>query len=238
MSVIAEDLGTNPAVVSVFHLARLIVSVCVFPLVITHIMKAEKCQPEDRPAYGKTVPSKTPRSFRTLTPKQWKEFLLTVVCATVGGIIGIRIGMPGGALLFSAIACAVLKICFDTGMLPKWAKQLAQVIVGAYVGAKVTPDVVLSILDIWPYILMVVSIYLVICLSAGWVISKTSNLDKATAAFASAPAGASDMALIASDYQVDPPAIAVLQMIRLVMVIAISPSLITIILKLQSIYGF
>ena len=173
-----------------------------------------------------------------MSRQEWKEFLITMAFATIAGIAGKLSGFPGGALLFSAIISSVIKIAFHIGVVPKWAKRLAQVIVGAYVGAKVTSDVVLSIFEIWPYIVLVVVSYLIVCLLTGWFISRTCNLDKVTAAFSSAPAGASDMALIASDYAVEPSAIAVLQMIRLVMVIALCPSLITLLLKLQGIYGF
>ena len=231
MSVISEEMGANTPLVSVFQLSRMITTVCTFPLFITHILKAKK-QTTDRTEA--TLGSQA----SVAGPRHTREFLITLIVAGIGGFLGKYSGFPGGVLLFSAVITCLLKIRFGFGRIPRWSKRLAQIIVGGYVGAQVTMDVVAAITDIWYCIILVVVSYLIFCLSIGWFLSKVTVLDRITAAFSAAPAGSSDMALIASDYDVEPSAIAVLQMIRLVLVIAICPGLITLILKLQSIFLF
>lgn len=231
MSVISEDMGANTPLVSVFQLARLISTLCTFPLFITHIMKAEKVETAEHAA-------KRPKAKNSLSRQEWQEFLCTMLFAGLAGWFGKLIQFPGGTLLFSAIAASFLQIRFGIGIVPRWSKRLAQVIIGAYVGAKVTPDVVRSIAGLLPFIVLVVVTYLVFCLFTGWFVSKVTTVDKLTASFSCTPAGSSDMALIASDFDVEPATIAVLQMIRLIMVIAICPSLISFILYLQSIFCF
>lgn len=231
MSIISEDMGANTPLVSVFQIARLVSTLCTFPLFITHFMKAEKVETE------KQVNSK-PRAKSSLSQREWYEFLLTILFAGLSGLLGKLIGFPGGTLLFSSIAASFLQIRFSIGIIPRWSKRLAQIIVGAYVGAKVTPEVVRSIAGLLPYIVLVVVTYLIFCLFTGWFVSKVTTVDRLTASFSCTPAGSSDMALIASDFDVEPATIAVLQMIRLIMVIAICPSLISLLLKLQEILHF
>ncbi len=226
MSVISEEMGANTPLVSVFQLSRMIFTVCTFPLIITHLMKVEKT------GDGTQTKAKS-GTKKPLSRQEWMEFLLTMLLAGLAGALGRLTGFPGGALLFSAIAASLLQIRFQIGIVPRWAKRLAQIIVGAYVGSKVTPEVIRSIGGLWPYVLLVVTTYLVFCLLTGLLLSKVSNIDKVTAAFSCAPAGSSDMALIASEFDVEPATIAVLQMIRLIMVIAICPSLISLMLRLN-----
>lgn len=232
MLIISEDMGADTPLVSVFQLARMILTVCTFPFLITHVMKAQRNDHE--------TAAVTPKEKKTshMSPRQRKDFLITLLFAFIAGIIGRWSGFPGGALLFSAIATSVLKLRFHIGYIPKWAKQIAQAVVGSYVGAKVTTDVASSVGQLWPYIAYVIFTYLIVCLFVGHLLSKVTVLDKVTAAFSSAPAGASDMALIASDFDVNSSYIAVLQMVRLILVISICPSLITILLKLQSVFSF
>lgn len=231
MSVISEEMGADTALVSVFQLARMTVTVCVFPFFITRIMKARKAEKE-------TVVLKKKTSLAELSGKEWMELLFTLFFAGAAGVLGRLSGFPGGVLLFSAVAVSFLQIRFGIGLLPQQVKRLAQVIVGSYIGAKLTSDVVRSVAKVWPYIVMIVGIYLIFCIVMGSVLARVTEVDKLTAAFSCAPAGASDMALIASDFDVEPTTIAVLQMIRLIMVIAICPGLITLLLKLQSVIPF
>lgn len=224
MSVIADDMGADMALVSVFQLARLTATMCTFPFFITHIMRAEKNTQDVAPA-KKSVP-------KAFTLSQWAEFALAMAAAAVAGAVGSISGFPGGALLFAVIATGFLKIRFDKGIVPRWAKRAAQVLVGAYIGAKITNDVLKSALKLWPYVVFIVASYLVSCLFTAWLLSKTTKVDKLTAAFSCTPAGSSDMALIASEFDTETPTIAALQIVRLVGVIGICPSLISLLLQI------
>lgn len=220
MTMVSEDLGANTPMVSMFQLARVVLINCLFPISISCILKAEKA-PETTDAEtqkkGKT---------KTLNAREWTEFIITMLFASLAGIAGKRLGVPGGALLFSAVITGFIKVCFHIGIVPKWAKRLAQALVGAYVGAQVTGSVAAAVAGLWPYVLVIVFFYLIFCLLTAWCIAKTSSVDIVTAAFSCAPAGASEMALIASEFDVDSSTIAALQMIRLVMVIAVCPNMI------------
>lgn len=233
MLIISEDMGANTPLVSVFQLSRMIITVCTFPILMTHVMKAQRNDCDTATTGIQSTPKSTSMSL-----VDWKNFFITMVISTTAGLLGRWCNFPGGALLFSAIMATVLKLRLNIGFIPTWAKQLAQAVVGSYVGAKVTTDIVGSVAELWPYISLVVITYLAFCLIGGYILSRITILDKVSAAFSCAPAGASDMALIASDFEVDSSNIAVLQMVRFILVIAVCPSLIELLLKLQTILFF
>ncbi len=220
MAVISEEMGANMPLVSLFQLSRIVLVNCLFPLFITRLLNAKKA-PDDC-----SQTSGTGTRVKQLAQKELLEFLLTLLLAGLAGSAGKKLGIPGGALLFSAIITGIMKIRFHIGIMPKWAKRLAQVLVGAYVGAQITRDVMISSKSLWPYVLLIVTCYLIVSLFAAWLITKVTTIDPVTAAFSCAPAGASEMALIASEFQVDSSTIAALQMFRMIMVIAICPSMI------------
>ena len=94
---------------------------------------------------------------------------------------------------------------------------------GAFIGSKITMDTVKLIISMWYNAILVLAIFIPACLLLGYALHKWRKLDLLTALFCSAPAGASDMALIASDVGADGPNVAILQIIRMLGVIAIFP---------------
>jgi membrane AbrB-like protein len=104
--------------------------------------------------------------------------------------------------------------------------------VAYYIGAKVTRSVAGTIVYLWPYVIVFVFLYFIFCLLAGFIMSKITKIDRITAVFSCTPAGASDMALIASEFVTTTPTIATLQLVRMVGIIAIFPSMIALILRL------
>lgn len=224
MSVIADDMGANTAIVSVFQVARLVGTLCTFPVLITRIMNAEK-QILDAGV------EKLNTGFIP-TGTHWHEFYFVMLVAVAAGTLGQLTNFPGGVLLFSVISTGYFKIKTNKGYVPKSMKRLAQTLMGAYVGVKVTRDVLITIGSLWPHVIMVVVAYFFFCLLTGLTMSKLAKVDKITAAFSCTPSGASDMALIASEFGTVTPTIAALQIIRVVSIIAIFPSMISLILKL------
>lgn len=115
--------------------------------------------------------------------------------------------------------------------IPMKVKLAAQTCSGAMIGCTMTMNDVLRLQTmIAPMIIIVVG-YLISNITLGFFIRKVSNLDLTTALFATTPAGVSDMLLIASDIGGDAPKVAVLQIFRLVMVIATFPMMISMVVK-------
>ena len=107
-------------------------------------------------------------------------------------------------------------------------QRLAQIFIVAYIGYKITRSV-LNISSLWPYVIVVVVSYFLCCLLTGLAMSKLTSVDKITA-FSCTQQSSSDMALIASEFgTVTPPLPHYKSSGR---VIAIFPSMISLILKL------
>ena len=223
MAVIADDMGADTATVSVFQLARLTATMCIFPVLIPHIMHAERSEA--------AAPKSAAPKQRRMDRAQWGAFAITLFVAGATGAVGYFTRFPGGVLLFSVLGVSALKLITGIGVVPKSAKRLAQVLTGAYIGAKISRSVITGLVTLWPYALLVVAGYLIFCLLIGILMSKVTCVDRVTAAFSCAPAGSSDMALIASEFATVTPTIAALQIVRLISVVALYPTIISLLCR-------
>lgn len=226
MTILADDMGADIAVVSVFQISRLLFAICLFPLVISRALHATR----DGHADGSR--KKKQRLWNVRTKQDALHFAYTCIIATAFGLLGHVSGIPGGALLFSVSTVSVYHVKTGHAIMPLLLRRLTQMMAGALIGAKVTVDVVVSITKMWPYVLMVGACYMAFSLFLGWLLSHVADLDPVTATFASTAAGASDMALIAADFGTVTPAIAALQLFRMIGVIAVCPTFISIILQI------
>lgn len=243
VSIISQDMGADTARTAVFQLARLIGVVTFFPLIIKAVNKKinkdkflidnneeaagiveieeDKKDAKDKRGYVKTT--------MNIEAKKVREVVLTLIIAFVSGAIGKWSGVPAGAMLFSLIAVTILKLVTDKGDVPVILKQSAQVFAGAFIGGSITLEVILGLRFVVLPIIVVLILYTVLCMSLGYLISKLFKIDLITALFACTPAGASDMALIASDIGATGSQVALFQVTRLISVIAFFPGTIKII---------
>lgn len=243
VSIISQDMGADTARTAVFQLARLIGVVTFFPLIIKEVNKKinkekflidnneeaagiveieeEQKAVKEKRGYVKTT--------MNIEAKKVREVVLTLIIAFVSGAIGKWSGVPAGAMLFSLIAVTILKLVTDKGDVPVILKQSAQVFAGAFIGGSITLEVVLGLRFVVLPIIVVLILYTVLCMSLGYIISKLFKIDLITALFACTPAGASDMALIASDIGATGSQVALFQVTRLISVIAFFPGTIKVI---------
>ena len=223
MTIISDDLGANAPVVSVFQVCRMSVAIILTPMLIIKLTGASSRG--ERTAKVKKKPE-------PLTREKYIALGKTLAVAFVSGLLGYLSGISGGTMTFAVIGVTISKVRFGTGFIPLRVKQGAQMLSGAFVGAKITMATVLMIISMWYNILIMLALFIPGCLLVGLFLHKVMGLDLVTALFCSAPAGASDMALIAGDVGADGPNVAVLQIIRLLGVIAIFPNIFKVILSL------
>ena len=84
---------------------------------------------------------------------------------------------------------------------------------------------------ILPAVILLV-LYFGNCFFMGWLIPKFTHLTRAEAMHIATPAGASDMALIASDLGVDNPDVSFIQIIRMITVVTVFPHIINLVVHL------
>lgn len=246
VSIISQDMGADTARTAVFQLARLIGVVTFFPLIIKAVNKRinkDIVEPQwgeeaaDLAEVTETVKAgEQPLEIKSsegreglVTLRKSGEIGLTLLVAFISGALGKFSGVPAGTMLFSLVGVTAMKVTTNIGVVPVILKQSAQIFAGAFIGGSITLEVVLGLRFVVVPIIVVLILYTVLCMSLGYLISKMFNIDLITALFACTPAGASDMALIASDIGATGSQVALFQVTRLISVIAFFPGAIKII---------
>lgn len=160
-----------------------------------------------------------------------ERFFLTMMVATVGGLIGLKLKIPAGALIGAMFAVGIYNIMGRESYIPANVRIAIQIVAGAMIGLQVGKDTILGLKDMVVPAVIIIFGVVVINLVIGLLIAKFSNLDLATSLFASAPGGLTEMTLAANALGADTPKVALLQLLRLVSVITILPLILRYVLQ-------
>jgi len=226
--IISADMGADVPKVAILQFARMVTGLGLFPSLIALIARRrdKKCgaPSQEKPE----APVERVKSGEHTTG----VFIQTIAIATLGGIIGNLLGIPAGVLLFSMLSVIGIKLVRNKAYMPMWAKRLAQVLSGAYIGCGMSFSDVLELKYLLVPALLLALGYFITCLIVGNILCKRFGMSIKEAMLAATPAGASDMALISSDLGVQSTDLVVLQIIRLVVVVSLFPQIIHLIIKL------
>lgn len=155
-----------------------------------------------------------------------EKIIYTLIIAIIGGLIGMKLKIPAGALIGSMIFVAIFNICCEKGELPANFRVVAQILVGGLIGLSFSRESLIGLKElIGPAILLTVGL-LVFCILLGYLISKFTGMDLMTALFSSAPGGLSEMTLISEAYGADISKVILLQLTRMILVITVLPFII------------
>lgn len=155
------------------------------------------------------------------------HLILTLSAALLVGLIFRRLHVPGALMVGGIIGAAALSICFEIAYVPSWGKIFAQVLTGAFLGSRIEfngPDQLRAILR--PAAILLGG-YLAMTLLLGALIYAVSPLDLITALCSAIPGGTQEVPLIAEDLGATASQVAVLQFIRMLMGVALLPTLIS-----------
>lgn len=219
--IIALAMGADAPKVAVMQMVRQVLGIGIFPSLILAYHNRRKTIEHDghREAFtGKREKSKT---------KSWVAFWVTVGIAMISGVAGKHSGIPAGAFVFPIVSVLILKLVFDFAYMPRWAKQGAQILSGAYIGSSIMMPDILAMKNLLLPLFIVVIGYIVNCFVTGKIISKMYGFTMKEAMLITTPAGASDMALISADIGVQNTDIIVMQIIRAVVVMTFFPQIIS-----------
>lgn len=155
----------------------------------------------------------------------------TLLVAGLGGVIGIKLKIPAGALIGAMIFVGIYNIVTGQGNIPINMKILAQIIVGGMIGLNFNMETVYGLKDLIVPALILVLGLTVFSIFLGFIISKLTGLDLITALFSCSPGGLTDMTLIAEEYGAETPKVALMHLMRLITVITVLPVVINILAK-------
>ena len=221
MPMIAADMGADPSVVVTLQFIRLILGLGCFPLMIrfvTGVREEDKVQ-----------------AVRTRSRKEYsaKYVALTFAVAAVCGLVGKASPMPSGTMGFATLgsilfACA----CPGKAQMPRILRKCAQLLSGAYVGASIGVAQLRLLMTMGLPVAILVAGYTAGCFVIGWLMHKAGCFTLREGMLAGTPAGASDMALISADLGVQNIKLVVLQVLRLIVVVLVFPSILSFIVHL------
>jgi membrane AbrB-like protein len=161
-----------------------------------------------------------------------KNLPLTVLCGILGGVVLHILKVPAGGLVGSVLACSMYNIFTGKGYIPSRLRFPIQVGVGAIIGAQMTKESLVSFRTlVIPVFVMIIGL-LVFTLLFGVLMNRTTKLDFSTCLLALTPGGIQETSLLAEELGCDTAIVIVMHTIRLVVVICIFPSLLSLLIGL------
>lgn len=218
---IAADMGADPSVVLVLQFVRMVMGIGLFPLMIRFATRSDDAEAlEAQKGKGKAA-------------FDLKATALTLLVATVCGLIGKASPVPSGTMAFATVGCILLSFFYNKAQTPGRVRQLAQLLSGAYVGASIGMEQIIQMRQLGMPIVILIAMYSLACFIIGWLLMKSGCFSRREGMLAATPAGASDMALISADLGIQDPKLIVLQVTRLIVVVLFFPSIISLVISLM-----
>ncbi|EHI73516.1 ammonia monooxygenase [Streptococcus criceti] len=230
VSLMSIDMGARSDIVATLQSARLIGILLLLPAWVAFLTKkfSPKGVQTTRQQGQNDRPSSLPqqRQAKLSGKKQWVNNGLILIVASLGGLIGMELRIPVGALIFSLIFSSVLKITRNTQQLSISLRYLAQIVAGSLIGTNFTQTSLLRMVHLIIPIVLLLTSYLIINAFFGFIMYRSGLLDLQSALFASSPAGATDISLLAGELGGDMPKIAGIQISRTVYTVVVMPLLV------------
>ncbi|WP_222262400.1 AbrB family transcriptional regulator [Modestobacter marinus] len=162
---------------------------------------------------------------RRRTVLDWAAVLLVGTAAATGfGLLEI----PSPAL-FGGLVAGLGRALLGRSplVLPRPAGMVAQAVVGVSIGALVQTDTLRRIAENWPPVLGATVATLLVSLVAGQLMRLQRGIDPVTGAFAMIAGGASGITAMARDLGADEQVVAVLQYLRVLLIVVAMPAVAT-----------
>ena len=229
MGLMAGEVGADAEYVALLQIFRFIFVVSVMPFVVRRVLAKSvppsEQKPVEAPKPEESAKKESPPA-KGFDRKKILLALLTVFCATAGGLFARWLGVPAGGIIGSITATILLNAGAQKAWFPrKRARVVVQIFAGCYIGSLFTTSTLASLqFLVLPMAILIVQLLLMTFLTAA-VLTRFSPMDKATCLFSSVPGGVTEMGIIAEEMGLDVPKIIMMQTCRLVVVIFTMPFL-------------
>jgi membrane AbrB-like protein len=156
-------------------------------------------------------------------PASFIRLVETLLAGAAGGALFTWLGLPAGWLSGAMITVALAALAARPMHVPPRLAQVVFVVVGASLGAAVTPEMLRGI-GLWPLSVVLLAIGVMLAtLSSSLYLRKVHGWDTLSALLGSTPGALSQVIAYASQYQSDLRGIAIVQTIRVVILTACLP---------------
>lgn len=223
MAIIAYDFGADVSIITILQLVRLLSVIIIIPSMIEFLMKK----------YNNTsIKENKIKKKKSKKNVEKSHIFSTFLVGILGGILGYRLGIPAGTMTFAMIFTAIYNITFKTAYIPMAFKDLAQILAGVLIGAKVTINDILQLNKIGLPVFIVILGFILMNIILGTLVYKTSDFNLSTSFFSASPGGMTNISIIADDFGADTPKVSIIQLMRIISIIAFYPIIIIFLMKI------
>ena len=159
------------------------------------------------------------------------QTLVTFAIAGAGAFVGVRLKIPAGGMVGAMLAVMVFSIASDQAYFPADVKTVVQMISGLFIGCKITRKEVLELKKAFRPAVVNTLLLLPACMGIGLVLYFVTDYSIATCALSTAPGGIVDMSVISFDMDADPTVVSVLQLVRVLSILCLFPTLFRVIIQ-------
>ena len=152
-----------------------------------------------------------------------EKTLITLIIASAGGLIGLKLKIPAGAMIGAMVAVSAYNIYSGNAYIPGQLKIAAQIILGGIIGLSINMEAVKGLKAVIVPGLILVAVLFVFSLISGLIIAKVTGMDLYTALFSCSPGGLTEMTIIADSYGADLSKVVLVHLIRILSVILFFP---------------
>jgi membrane AbrB-like protein len=156
----------------------------------------------------------------------WGGFAATLLIATGGGLLGMMLRIPAGALLAPMALAAVLEAMGLVSLvLPQWLLAITYAVLGWSIGLSFNREILRHAARALLPITLAIGVMIAVCAVLAAVLVRAAGIDPLTAYLATSPGGMDSVAIIGAASKVDLSFVMALQVVRLVIVLMAGPPL-------------
>lgn len=150
---------------------------------------------------------------------------MTLVAGSVGGLIFAKARVPAGFMVGSMVFTTILSLAAGHHDMPEGFRIITQITAGALIGSAVEYKDLIALKKIILPAFQMMGLMIFLDILMGFLMFAVTELDLPTSLMASAPGGMMDISLMSADLGADPGKVAILQLLRLMTVMAVFPIL-------------
>jgi hypothetical protein len=159
-------------------------------------------------------------------PIHWHAFAATAAIAGLGAVLGRVSRIPAGLVLGPMVLGAALHVSHVVTIeLPPWLLVASYAIIGWRVGLAFTRPILAHATRALPQTILSILALIAFCGGVAFILVRTLGVDPLTAYLATSPGGVDSAAIIAASSKVDLSFVMALQIMRVVIVLLLGPSI-------------
>ena len=153
------------------------------------------------------------------------QMVLTIALASLGAVLFQKLKVPAGAYIGAVFMVGAFQLLTNLAYFPPEVKTLCSIISGSYIGTKVQRRDIEMLKKVPGAAAVMVVCLLAYNIASAWLLARFTVIDFGNALLGMAPGGASEFSIAAMDMGYDSATVSILQVMRLIIVVCITPAI-------------